>query len=236
MHGLIVIQNRNDAKYLPTVINSVLAQTDKRLTLVGIDAGSTDNSVVVYEAYGVPWVDCDGLNQAASCNAVIRQYWGEPWDTFTWINADDWFAPEFVAAHFAGFAEHPETEISCSNAHIFYQDEPEHGIRPFVAGNVLAELGQNRNHICQPSVMIRRQVFEKIGLLDDAIRLPFDYEYWRRAQNAGCVFRVLETPTVWRRKMRDCFTSTASAEICKEMLFIHELYKDGATRKVNPLD
>ena len=236
MHSLIVIQNRNDAKYLPTVINSVLAQTDKRLTLVGIDAGSTDNSVAVYETYGVPWVGCDGMNQAASCNKVIRQYWGEPWDAFAWINADDWYTPDFAAVHYAAFDEHPEADIVCGNAHIFYQDEPEHGVRAFVAGDVLGEWKHNRNHACQSATMTRRRVFQKIGLFDDSIRCPFDYEFWRRAHNAGCVFRVLETPTAWRRKMNDCLSSKARQEVGVEMAAIHDLYKDGATRKVNPID
>jgi len=247
MIHLIAIQNRNDARYLPAAIGSIIHQP--HVLLVGIDAGSEDNSIDVLERYSLEIADVGDVNQAAACNCVIRDFWDEDWHTFTWFNADDWLAENFVSVHRKAFAENPEPDIVCSDAWLFYQDEPEKGVGRWTASKV--DLGErfsnNLNYVCQPTAMICRRVFETCGLFDEEIQYPFDYEFWRRAYNWGMQFRVIPHPTAWRRQTgagegrkqrvdeRLGFTDQKTAEIRREMNLIHERYKDGAKRKVNPL-
>ena len=257
-HHLIAIQNRNDAKWLPCCINSILSQPRQRapmvprpIRIVGIDAGSDDNSLAVYEKYS-KWLDvvsCPGLNQAAACNKVIRRYWDDEdkWETFTWINADDWFTPDFLELQVNAllgvnptatpFPCRPLPDIVCSDAWIFYQDQPERGVGVWSLGkhDILERFSNNLNYVCQPTVMTRRRVFETCGLFDESIVYPFDYEFWRRCANWGMRFHHTPHPTAWRRDMGDCFTKTQRAEIRAEMDEIHARYKTGEKRKVNPL-
>jgi len=247
MIHLIAIQNRNDARYLTCCINSILGQPD--IAVVGIDAGSDDNSLAVYEQYrdwlGV--VECPGLSQAAACNLVIRRYWQDEWETFTWINADDWFAPDWVDRHQEAFE--PDDDILCTDALICYEDQPERGVGRWSLGShdILERLALNLNYVCQPTVMIRRRVFQQVGLFDESIRFPFDYEFWRRCAQWKLRFHHLPHTTAWRRQTgaghgkkkqvdgRLGFTDSHTAEIRAEMDAIHARYKDGAQLTINPL-
>jgi GT2 family glycosyltransferase len=234
---LIVIQNRNDAVYLPTVLASIVHQPGVRV--VGIDAGSTDASVGIYEKYPmVRQVPCAGLNQAAAVNRAIRSFWSDPWDTFTWINADDWFAHDFVEKHREQFALNPAIDVLGSEAWIFYAEEPDQPIRRWKAANqdLGARFAANMNYVCQPTVMVRRRVFETTGLIDESIVYPFDYEFWRRAWNWGFRFHVMPEATAWRRQLPGRFTQAKTREIRAEMQTIHERYRGGAKVRINPLE
>lgn len=235
---LVVIQNKDDAEFLPTVINSALAQTCRDFKLVGIDAGSSDSSREIYQLYSrwMDWVDCAGLNQAAACNKVIRKYWDEDWDYFCWINADDWYHPDFIAKHLEAFDRDPHAAVVCSGAYIFYQEEPCHGVRPWAPVEHIQALTSGRNMISQPTCMISRSVFRKVGLFDESIVYPFDFEFWHRAHYGGLKIMAITDPTAWRRKMADCFTTTKAPEVLQEMAKIRQIYSGKKGRRVYPVE
>lgn len=215
----IAINNLNDAQYLPEVLNSCRAQTKLAFEIVGIDAGSADDSVRVYASYHVPVVHCAGMNQPRSVNRVIRQ---SKADFFAWINADDRYEPCFVESHLAAFREHPAVDIVHSWWYTFYSDRE---ARPVHKTPPLEDwMPKGLNYICQSAVMIRQSLFDRIGLFDESINYPFDMEFWVRAWKAGVKFREIPKATAGHRTRRDNLTHTKNSEIRAEMEHIRKKY------------
>jgi len=215
----IAVNNLNDGCYLPDVLDSCRAQTKKAFEIIGIDAGSTDNSLHVYASYHVPVVHCGGMNQPRSVNRVIRQ---SKADFFAWINADDRYDPCFVEAHLAALAEHPEADITYSWWYTFYSDRP---ARPVHKTPPLNEwMPKGLNYICQCAVMIRQSLFDRIGLFDESINYPFDMEFWVRAWKEGVEFHEIPRATAGHRTRRDNLTHTKGPEIRVEMERIRKMH------------
>lgn len=228
----ICINNLNDGKYLPQLIESIRVQeTDYPFEVVGIDAGSTDDSLKQYGKMCVPVVDCTGLNQAKSVNKVIRQTTGPRGlvgefvsEFFCWINPDDSYLPNFVQSHVDAFHANPDVGIVYSNYELVYADKP-FPPRLIVPPRSIEEgFVETINYICHPTTMIRRSVFDKIGLFDESIRWPFDFEFWLRAWRAGIPFHGLKEATARYVTRPDNATNKHREEIIREVIALGERY------------
>src|SRR5947209_7440866 len=51
-------------------------------------------------------------------------------------------------------------------------------------------------YISQPSVFVRRRVFDRVGLFDATLRGAGDFEFWFRAFRAGAVFKKFKRTVV----------------------------------------
>src|SRR4051812_45065439 len=103
----IVIPAYNYARYLPSAVESLLAQSYPALEVVIVDDGSTDETPRVcpqFPAPGVRYVRQANTGRSAARNTGIR----EAGHTFIGLlDADDRWEPEFLARVMAQFAALP---------------------------------------------------------------------------------------------------------------------------------
>lgn len=217
----IAVNNLNDGRFLPDVLDSCRAQTRKAFEILGIDAGSTDDSLDVFRRYHVPVIHCGGLNQPQSVNRAIEQTRS---DYFAWINADDVYCPNFVATHLDAFAGDPPPDVVHSDCEFFWHEVP--GRAPYLwrSHTALEHMAAGDNRIAHPTTMIRRSLFDRIGLFDETILYPFDFEFWLRAAAAGAVFCHLPEVTARYRVRKDNLTATKHREIVAELEQLHRRY------------
>src|SRR6185295_8889966 len=64
--------------------------------------------------------------------------------------------------------------------------------QPYDFNAVETWIGPNKLHAC--SVLLRRSVFDRIGLRDTSMTTASDYEFWARANARGCRFGMVQTP------------------------------------------
>ena len=103
----IVIPSYQQAGYLRTAIDSVLAQDYEPLDVMVLDGGSTDDSVAILESYGdrIWWRSQKDGGQCQAINEGFRRATGE---IVAWLNSDDFYYPGAVRTAVAALVANPE--------------------------------------------------------------------------------------------------------------------------------
>ncbi|MCG8404080.1 MAG: glycosyltransferase family 2 protein [Phycisphaerales bacterium] len=182
----VVIPNYNGIRHLPTLLESLEAQTDSRFTVTIVDDVSTDDSVA-YLRKQWPQVRlvCNERNIgfAGSCNAGLRSA-TTPFVIL--LNNDTHVDPDWLAEGLRPF----EREEIAAVASLVLLADPPHLID--TAGDVYSVVGgaQKRNHLhgretidsldgdcfspCGASAFYRRDVIEKLGYLDEGFESYYE--------------------------------------------------------------
>jgi teichuronic acid biosynthesis glycosyltransferase TuaG len=177
----VVIPVYNQGNYLAGAIDSVLSQDYEAVELVVVDDGSTDSTAAVIASYAdrIRLISQENRGAAEALNRGIAASTGS---LVCWLSADDVFLPGKLTAQVASFVGTPGLSMSATGYDVV--DARDRIIRrvpapawrhpdPFVA--VFWE-----NPINGSSVMIRREVFERTGPFNAALRADVDGEMWLR--------------------------------------------------------
>jgi glycosyltransferase involved in cell wall biosynthesis len=178
----VVVATRNYGRYLAGALRSVLDQTWRDLEVVVIDDGSTDDTPQVVRPFlAGPRVRChrtDGLGQSRAKNLGI-QLSRAPLVAF--LDGDDEWLPTKLECQLPVF-DNAAVGVVYSRRTLMDSagnDLPT-PVAPLVRGRVYDHL-LVRNPVCFSSAVVRRAVFEAIGLFDPALPLSIDYDLWLRA-------------------------------------------------------
>jgi glycosyltransferase involved in cell wall biosynthesis len=168
----------NSAELIEQTVQSVLGQSYPHIEYLVMDAASTDGTLDILRRYEaqLQLTSEPDEGQTAAINTGWRRASG---DVLAWLNADDRFLPDSVQQAADYFAANPQAgwvygkpiPVDTAGDPFPYHDEPE----PWDYDRLLAV-----NFITQPTVFIRRNVFETVGPLDESLHYIFDYEYWLR--------------------------------------------------------
>ncbi len=179
----IVVPTYNRAELLQRALRSVLQQTFQSFEVVVVDNRSTDTTREVIESLGDDRIQClDVQNNgiiAVSRNMGIRYARGE-WVCF--LDSDDWWYPkklEVASRHLSGSdIIYHDLHIYNSNGRIRWQKVKGKYLRP----PVFSRLMKSGNVIVTSSVVVRKEVLEKVGGFDEdaAIVAAEDYDLWLR--------------------------------------------------------
>ena len=182
MRITVVIPSYNQAAFLPAALASVCAQDHPDVEVLVFDGGSTDGSVDILREWPataggktVRWVSRKDTGQTDAINQGLRAATG---DVLAYLNSDDVYYPGALAAAAAYFQARPDCLALYGRAHHLYADgsvmEP-YPTEPWHYDRLLETC-----FLCQPATFWRREVTERFGVLDDALRYAMDYEYWLR--------------------------------------------------------
>lgn len=202
----VVIPNWNGARFLPTCLDALAAQTYPNIEVIVVDNASTDGSqALLRECY--PHVRLVQLSTnrgfTGACNAGIAAARGA---FIALLNNDTEADPNWAAAVIDAFARHPEIGSVASKMLLFDRRDYIHTTGDYFtvdgrAGNRGVwerDEGQydREEHVfsaCGGAAVYRRAMLDQIGLLDDAFFFSGeDVDLGWRAQLAG--WRCLYTP------------------------------------------
>jgi glycosyltransferase involved in cell wall biosynthesis len=179
----VVLATHNYARYLSGAIESVRAQSWSDWELVIVDDGSTDDTPAIVRRFSsdprIRYIRSDNLGQARAKSlaiALARAPLIAPLD-----GDDDWL-PQKLERQLSLFREHPTLGVVYSRRCLIDGNgaplpTPQ---TKLASGDIFTEMVL-RNPICYSSSVIRREVFEHIGLFDPQLDLAVDYELWLRA-------------------------------------------------------
>lgn len=211
----------NAAHYLRQTIDSVRGQTVGDWEMLIVDDGSTDDTVAIAEGCAasdsrIRLLRQPNLGPSAARNHAMRDARGA---FFTFLDSDDQWLPEFLAHQLDVFEAYPETALVTATA--YYLGGPMDGLprRTPADGYPVLALEDIIGDDSAVFIMtvFRREVFERIGGLDDAQWTSEDYEFWIRAALAGFVFRVTTRPLALYRR-HHVSLSTDSARMIRGIL------------------
>lgn len=173
----------NAATTLERTIQAVLAQTCSDLEYIIIDGGSTDGTVDIirkYQARIAFWRSerdggiADAFNKGIAC--ATGAYIG-------FVNADDWPEPgnadiavEILEVHPAAAFVYGDLIIHRQGAAVYRYS----GSADYRSG-----FGLSMGRLNHPTLICRREMFDRIGLFDTRYRVAMDFDWLLRLHCAG---------------------------------------------------
>ena len=187
----IAVPVRGQARYLPTALASIAAQS-AAIQLSVMDA-TFDNSVQKVLKSCSVHISYSRHGADAGQSAAIQEGWDHTaGDIVGWLCADDCLFPGALAAVAELFRERPDVDIVYGDG--VFIDQEDQFIRYFP--NISSDLTRLTRDCCvtQPSCFVRRSAVERVGGLRSNLHYVMDWDLWTRLYLAGFRFHYLKRP------------------------------------------
>ncbi len=177
----VVTPSFNQARFIEQTIRSVLLQQYPNLEYIIIDGGSTDGSVEIirkYEPWLSSWVSERDRGQSHAINKGFEKAKGQ---VLCWLNSDDYYLPGTLLTVGRLLADDAGNQALAGHCLVVYENG-----RPAVT---LEGRYENRRRLLQfwkgyqmhqPAIFWRREVLQKVGLVNEGLGLIMDFDYWAR--------------------------------------------------------
>lgn len=203
----VIMPSYNHARYVGMAIDSVLGQTLQDIELIVIDDASTDGTQHILRGIKDKRVRCVlrdrnvGASQGSNEGIAMAR---SPF--IAMISSDDLFFPSKLQRQLnvlkadAGIAAvfcRPAIIDDTGREYAFGSHRLQH---EFLAGTwqrpeLLRQLFLHGNFLCHPSILIRREIYDQVGLYDVRLSSLGDFDMWMRI-GVACTgaFVVLDEP------------------------------------------
>ena len=177
----VIIPTYNRKELVRRAIQSVLAQSFSKYSLIVVDDGSTDQTDKILKEFKgakIHFYRQDHKGVAAARNLGIKEARGE---FIAFLDSDDTWHPKKLEVQMEFFRKNPEAMIAQTEEEWIRDGRP---LKPQKkhkqhSGNIYRE--------CLPlcivspsAVMMRRELFDKVGYFDDRLPACEDYDMWLR--------------------------------------------------------
>lgn len=178
----IVTPSFNQGEFIRDTIESVLAQQYPNVEHIVIDGGSTDDTVSILKSYPhLLWTSEPDNGQTDALNRGFSRATG---DILTWLNSDDFYAPNILGRVVREIETSPVVMGACAIT-------DRSGKVDYNVLNVDRSWFDVLKYWCtssnptQPTIFFRREVLEAIKrpdgkYLDEELWYCMDYELWMR--------------------------------------------------------
>ena len=184
-----LITTYNHEKYIDECIASALDQTYKKLKIIVVDAGSTDNTNNCVKKYN-KFIQHFKLKNSSPSNTLNYGIQKTHGDYIAFQSGDDISHVDRVSKQVekiksekgdlifsnCDFINNQAKKIICPK--IF---ERQSQIESLTNIDLFNEAFNKGNFFCAPSAMIKREIFNKIGMFNPLYFQLQDYDYWLRA-------------------------------------------------------
>ena len=203
-----VIPAFNCGRFIGDALDSVFAQHYPALEVFVIDDGSTDDTCDAVARYGdaVTLVRQRNAGAAVARNEGIRRARGK---YVALLDADDVWLPGKLRVQVDYLERHPDVGMSCARWDLLKPDAsgtyriesaaaPEAvPVDPRWSGWVYCELLRGCE-VWTSTVVMRRELSERVGGFDPALRRGQDYDYWLRASRVTRIDRLDASLALYR--------------------------------------
>jgi glycosyltransferase involved in cell wall biosynthesis len=217
----VVTVSYNQAEFIEDNIKSVIKQNYPNVEHVVIDAGSTDGTLEILKKYDkyLNWTSEPDNGQSNGLNKGFKKTTGE---IISWINSDDNLASGSLHKIADFFQKNPdEIAVIGDQAIIDEQGDLLHVIK-----SRAYDFDYLLNHakgITQNSTFFKRDVFEKIGYLDESLDYAMDRDLFIRIASIKNMPYISETLSEFRMQP-NAKTAEGSYKFAKELLKIRKKY------------
>ncbi len=181
-----IIPTYNYGHYVNRAVDSVLRQTYAPIECIVVDDGSTDNTAEVLQKYGsrIQVIKQANCGLSAARNTGIKVARGE---CIAILDADDWWEPDKISLQMQALEDFPQ--VSAVGVGVRQVDRNlnanELETRPQPSGSQerdLRAVALRRLWVggSGSGLLVRRGVFDSIGLFDTSLHAAEDWDMWLR--------------------------------------------------------
>ena len=217
----IVVPTFNRPKYLAVALESIRRQTYRDYDVIVVDdGGSTPESKDIAKFYNANYVWKYNGGIASSLNTGILSSEGE-W--IKWLSDDDFLHPEYLEKMLAGEGDIrycPYWLVDEAGEILSLFREPRYdNWKDFAFRLWIGHVGNGS------STLIRRGVFDKVGLFDESLRFHEDYDWWLRAVlKHKYMFKLVDEPLLYYRVHQGQLTRAVAAQAFQQNEAIRKRY------------
>lgn len=184
----IIIPAYNAGAFLTDAVNSALNQTYPFIEVIIVDDGSTDTTYHIADKLAqqdprVQVIHKANAGQSSARNAALKIATGE---YISFLDADDTFLPDKIEKQLDFLEDHPEYDLVYSD---HYDTDTDLNIIRLVARGLppvpFERLYIYRNWFSPIDPLLRRALVIKVGLFDENLSGPEDWDYWIRCAQFG---------------------------------------------------
>lgn len=178
----VIIPTYNGMPWLEATVKSVLGQTHEKLTLYIVDDGSTDDTEKYVKSINdsrVVYIKKPNGGQSTARNLGIAKS-SSPFVAF--LDSDDIWYPEKLEKQLAVFKKNPKVGMVYGHHYLIDENDVIQGnLRHWYRGDIFNELCRG-NFISGSAsmVLVRREVFDKVGVFRESFLIGEDWEMWLR--------------------------------------------------------
>jgi glycosyltransferase involved in cell wall biosynthesis len=215
-----------NCSYVDQAIQSAIDQTYKNIEVIVVDDGSTNFLEKIAPFKGkIRYLRKENGGTATALNHGIRAATGE---YVAWLSSDDYFLPEKVSKQISFMLNH-KADVSFTNFDIVDNNNkvliPWFGQRFSEIVNDVYHAFLLRNAINGCTVILKKDIFDKIGYFNPVFRYTHDYEMWFRLLIKGYKMYYLDQVLTKFRQHKEAGTNKYKPEMKKEMSIIESYYR-----------
>lgn len=185
----IICTVRNGEHFISETIESIIQQTYRDWEMIIVDDGSNDDTKKIIEFYQkkdsrIKVIQTEGIGRGKCLNLALNNCRGKYVGN---IDADDPSHPQRLEIELKFLESHDYALICTESLKIWDDSKPiwrEYKIENINIIDVTKSL-VFYNPVCHSSVLIRKDVLNKVGNYDDNRVSQFDYELWVRLAANG---------------------------------------------------
>jgi len=222
----IIIPTYNREKLLTRAINSVLTQTFKNFELIVIDDASVDNTEKILKEFQKKdkrikyFKNSQNKGVSESRNIGMRMARGK---YIAFLDSDDKWLPRKLERQLQFIKDKNVKLVTCW---AYINDE----IRkkkyvykvPYYKNPLPKILKENYILSSPSSIILKREIIDKVGFFDSLIKFGEDWDYWIRVIKVGYNFFVLKEPLIeyylWEKGATETLNFLRKAEDLNRIL------------------
>ncbi len=172
----VVTPSFNQAQFLEQTLCSVLEQNYANLEYYVVDGGSRDDSLAIIKKFSdrlTGWVSEPDQGQG---HAIQKGFARANGKYIAWLNSDDYYLPGMLQTAVNALEENPEWGLVYGDVQAVDMWGKQTGLLRYAAWQ-LTDLMQFKI-IGQPSVVMRREVYEQAGGISGEYHYLLDHHLW----------------------------------------------------------
>lgn len=199
-HIAIVIPAKNEARYLPLVLEALRVQTLQPAEVIVADGGSTDGTQDIARRFGAKVVLGGSVAEGRNAGAAATSS-----EFIVFLDADVLIDdPRFLERAVAEFAQRgldlATSDVRIADGHVLDR------VSYAFYNRYVRMWGKRHPHPIGSFMLVRRAVHDAIGGFDPGVYYAEDHDYGLRVRDAGFVFGILDDVAIGvttRRQQRD---------------------------------
>jgi len=204
----IIIPVFNGERFLREAVESVLAQKYSPVEIIIVDDGSTDGTATVARSFPetVRYLHQTNHGPAAARNRGIEQAQG---NLIAFADADDLWPSHKLELQLPYLIRDAKIDIVLGRIQQVLLSETQS-----------QEVGEAGFSVNLGSAVIRKSVFERVGLFDETMRYSEDVDWFLRAREGGAAIMTIDAVTLFYRQHQENMTrgkSTAELNVLKAL-------------------
>src|ERR1041384_5341054 len=203
----VIVTSYNYDRFIGQTIKSVIEQSYPMWELIIVDDGSSDRSLDVIRSFQDRRIQvlADG-NHEGACAAYNKALVRCSGKYLLCLDSDDFIPPRKLERQTSFLELHPEIDILGSNVTEVNVNGNPSGTKYHHEAwfNQILDLNLPdnwcaQNHLCHSSVLLRKELHDKVGTFNNDLIYTPDYEFWLRCLARGANICVLREQLVFYR-------------------------------------